>query len=207
MHFIDRRDAAEKLVGELKKRKVEFDVVLALPRGGVVLGAVIAKAFHKPFDLVIPRKIGALENEEYAIGAVTEEGLAVWNEEERKRVDPAWLERAVATQRAEAKRRRETYLKDRPRASLSGKTVLIVDDGIATGLTMRAAIADVKRSSPKRIAIAVPVAPPDSVKEIKQEVDVVVVLHTPLLLVSIGGFYDTFEQVSDNEVVAMMKNL
>ncbi len=205
MRFIDRQDAAEKLAAELKKQKVDFDVVLALPRGGVVLGMVIAHAFKKPFDLAIPRKIGAPDNEEYAIGAVTEEGSDVWNEAERKRVDPSWLKQAVAQQRAEAKRRRETYLQDRPRVPLSGKNVLIVDDGVATSLTMRAAIADVKRSNPKRVIVAVPVAPPDSVRRLQKDADEVIVLSTPAIFFSIGNFYGTFEQVEDAEVVEMMK--
>jgi predicted phosphoribosyltransferase len=145
-------------------------------------------------------------NPEYAIGAVTEEGLAVWNETEKAAVDPKWLEKEVAKERAEAKRRRETYSTGRPRLPLKEKTVLIVDDGLATGLTMRAAVAEAKSLQARQIVIAVPVAPPETVETIGQEVDKVIVLKTPAFLGAVGQYYESFNQVSDEEVIKMINS-
>lgn len=199
----NREEAAKQLIERLREEKIDFDAVLALPRGGVILGAEIARAFGKPLDLLIPRKIGAPMNPEYAIGAVTEEGLAVWNEKEKALINKKWLEEEVAKERAEAKRRRETYLKGK-RSSLQDKKVLIVDDGIATGLTMRAAIAEARSLGAKKIIMAVPVASPDSVDTMSKEIDQVVVLETPASLGSVGQYYDEFEQISDEKVVKLM---
>jgi len=204
-YWKNREAAAQELVERLKNDRVDFDLILALPRGGVILGVIVARAFNKPLDLLIPRKIGAPLNPEYAIGAVTEEGLAVWNEEEKTVVNKEWLEKEVAKERAEARRRRETYLKGGQRRSLQNKTILIVDDGIATGLTMRAAIAEAKFFKAKKIIVAVPVAPPDSAELVGQEVDQFIALKTPTFLGSVGQYYDEFEQVSDEEVIKLMK--
>jgi predicted phosphoribosyltransferase len=205
-YWKNRQEAAEELIGRLRSDKVGFDIVLALPRGGVVLGTAVARAFKKPLDLLIPRKIGAPMNPEYAIGAVTEEGLAVWNETEKAAVDPKWLEKEVAKERAEAKRRRETYSTGRPRLPLKEKTVLIVDDGLATGFTMRAAVAEAKSLQARQIVIAVPVAPPETVETIGQEVDKVIVLKTPAFLGAVGQYYESFNQVSDEEVIKMINS-
>lgn len=183
-------------------------VVYALPRGGVVLGKIIADALHSFFDLLIPRKIGAPENEEYAIAAVTETGEVVKSEDEVATIDPAWFARAVETQRQEAKRRRERYLTLRPRVDIDGKTAIIVDDGIATGLTMKAAIAEIKSRNPSAIIVVVPVAPYDTVRDLERLVDRVIVLEKPLLFMgSIGAYYDSFDQVSDEEVIKLMSTL
>jgi predicted phosphoribosyltransferase len=207
MRLKDRQDAAQRLSTKLRQEGVQFDVVVALPRGGVVLGAKIAADFKKPFDLIIPRKIGAPLNEEYAIGAVAEDGTAVWNEGERAAQDPKWLDEAITKERAEAKRRREAYLGNRQRVPLLGRRVLIVDDGVATGLTMRLAIKVARREGASSVSVAIPVSPPDSVQVLKKEADEVVVLSTPSLFGSIGAFYETFGQVSDGEVIDMMKQV
>ncbi len=133
-----------------------------MPRGGVVLGVEIARLLEMPLDLIISRKIGHPNNLEYAIGAVTENGTPVYNSREVARVDPEWLEARVRREREEAKRRRERYLGGREVLSVRGKTAILVDDGIATGLTMLAAIHEVKRRKPARIVVAVPVAPEDT---------------------------------------------
>lgn len=207
MPFADRNDAADRLVDALRAKGAKFDVVIALPRGGVVLGVEIAKAFHVPFDLIIPRKIGAQYNEEYAIGAVLEDGTAAWNEREKLEADPAWLETAIQRERTEAGRRREAYLGTRARVDLHGKTALIVDDGIATGLTMRLAVTAAKQGGADKIFVAVPVAPSDSAAELEKSVDKVFVLETPEFFGSIGAFYDRFEQVTDAEAIEMMKRV
>ena len=138
--FKDRIDAGKQLAEKLIQYKDQSPVVLALPRGGVVLGAEIAGSLDCALDLVIPRKIGHPANPEYAIAAVTESGALVVNEAEVGAVDPTWFEREKEAQIAEAKRRREVYLKGRKPIDLAGKTAILADDGIATGLTMQAAI-------------------------------------------------------------------
>lgn len=205
MRFSDRKDAGQRLAYALADFKEGAGtVVVALPRGGVVLGRVIADALDAPLDLVVPRKIGARENEEYAIGAVTESGDTVWNETERARADDAYIGRTVAAERKEAQRRLAAYRKGMPPRELAGKTVILVDDGIATGLTMRAAVATVRGEKPSRLVVAVPVAPPDAVRLLEKEVDKVVVLHQAASFMAVGQFYGTFDQVEDDEVVAMM---
>lgn len=179
--------------------------MLALPRGGVVLGAEIAKALGSPLDLVIARKVGAPFNEEYAIAAIAEDGDAVLTDQARAE-DAAWFEEESRRQMEEAKRRRIAYLGNRPRPSLAGKTALVVDDGIATGLTMRVALKEVAHRAPSRVVIAVPVAPREVVEELRGEVDEVVALRD-LEVGSIGASYETFDQVSDEEVTAMMSGV
>lgn len=207
MRFRDRLDAGQRLAEALAEYGGRTDaVVLALPRGGAVLGRVVADALHLPLGLVIPRKIGAPHDAEYAIGAVTERGAEAWNEAEKAAADSAWLSEEIRRQRDEAKRRRERYLGGRDRMSLKDKTVLIVDDGMATGLTMRVAILDVKSEMPQSVVVAVPVAPPDTVRETSRLADRVVVLSEPAIFSAIGAFYETFDQVEDDEVVRLLED-
>lgn len=207
MRFHNRQQAAEELAKVLDDYRGQDIVVYALPRGGVLLGKVIAEKLHAPLDLLIPRKIGHPTMEEYAIAAVTEFGAIIENSAEVAIVDPAWFRTEVQKQRQEAKRRREKYLQNRSQAEVSGKTAIIVDDGIATGLTMKAAITDLKRLHPSRIVIAVPIAPQDTIKELETLVDKVIVIEKPFIFLgAIGSYYDSFEQVSDEEVVKLMAN-
>ncbi len=204
--FKDREEAGRKLAEALEKYKgLKNAVVVALPRGGVVLGRIVADALGAPLDLVVPRKIGAPFNEEYAIGALAESGEAVWNEEERVRCDAAALRHIVEKERKEAERRLNVYRKGLPPRDLKGKTVILVDDGVATGYTMRAAINTVKAERPEKIVVAVPVGPKDTLGELKREADEVVILHTPMLFFAIGGFYEVFPQVEDEAVIELMK--
>ncbi len=205
MLFRDREDAARQLLALLREKRVAADLVLALPRGGVVLGQIVAEGLGVPLDLVIPRKIGAAGNPEYAIGAVTEAGIAVWNETEKKLADASWLEKAVAEETAEAKRRRTTYLPGGKRLPVKGKRVLVVDDGMATGLTMRAAVAELRAEGAKRITVAVPVSAQDTLAAMEPLVDRLIVPHAPETFGAVGQFYGTFDQVTDDEVVAMLK--
>ena len=207
MRFRDRVDAGRRLAEALKKYRDQDGIVYALPRGGVVLGAEIARALRLPLDLIIPRKIGHPMSPEYAICAVVEEGEMVCNEWEVARVDPQWFKRVVAAEREEARRRRALYLKGRPRLPVEGKTAIIVDDGIATGLTMEAAIRDIKSKNPARVVVAVPVAPRDTAERLGREVDEIVALDIPeYYLGAVGAYYDDFPQVSDEEVVALMRH-
>jgi len=207
MRFENRVDAGKKLAAKLEKYKGEDVVVLALPRGGVVLGYEIAKSLGAPLDLVITRKIGHPDNPEYAICAVAEDGHTLCNEVERSNINDEWFDKVVVEEQEEAKRRRKLYLKGK-RKNIKGKTVIIVDDGIATGLTLGLAIKEVKHDDPKKIIVAVPVAPREAVDEISREVDEFVSLYVPqIYLGAVGAYYDSFEQVSDEEVVRLLDGL
>lgn len=206
MIFKDRSDAGRQLAEKLKDYKgKKKTVVIALPRGGVVLGYEIAKVLNLPLDIVVPRKIGHPHNPEYAIGAITESGEGIFNKQEKKQVDPQWLKSAIAKEKKEARRRLKMYRSGKNPVDLYGKQVLIIDDGIATGLTMRAAVKSVKIKNPDKIIVAVPVAARDSLEKIKKEVDEVICLDAPEFFGAVGAFYEVFGQTQDEEVVALMK--
>lgn len=206
MYFKDRRDAGKKLAKALERYREEDPVVYALPRGGVVLGAEVAHALHAPLDLIITRKIGHPSEPEYAIGAVTEAGDLLCNVAETEMLDPEWLKLAVERERTEALRRKKVYLSDRPHVSAKRKTVIVVDDGAATGLTLRVAVMMLKKEHPKKVIIAVPVAPSDVVTTLQQETDAVVTLFAEeAYLGAVGAYYEHFSQVSDEEVIALLK--
>lgn len=208
IRFRDRADAGERLATALGDSDIEDGIVFPLPRGGVVLGAGIARRLGLPLDLVLPRKIGHPMNPEYAICAVGEHGELVCNERERQRVDADWLARRVDEERREAGRRRRRYLGERPPLEVSGRTAILVDDGIATGLTMRAAIRDVRHRRPGRIIVAIPVAPHDTAALLRREVDEVVTLEEAVdYLGAVGAYYDDFRQVSDEQVIALLAEL
>lgn len=206
MTFIDRHDAGKRLARRLSRFARRTDaVVVALPRGGVIIGREVADALRLPLDVVVTRKIGAEENPEYAIGAIGETGDAVWNERERREADPSYLEAEVARQRKEAARRLAKYRAGLPPRAFAGKTVLLVDDGVATGYTMRAAIAWLRHERPAAIVVAVPVCPPDSLAIIAAEADEAVTLEAPAAFDAIGRFYQEFTQVGDDAVIASLR--
>ena len=208
MRFRDRVDAGKQLAQALKKYQKHEGVVYALPRGGVVLGVEVARALGMSLDLLIPRKIGHPLQPEYAICAVVENGEMVCNQQEVTRVDPQWFRQEVEAERHEARRRRELYLGGREAAPVQGKTAIIVDDGIATGLTMEVSIRDARRRRPKHLVVAVPVAPPDTVERLSREVDEFVVLDaSPYYLGAVGAYYDRFLQVTDEEVIALLRSM
>ncbi len=209
MRFKDRTDAGVKLAGLLAEKYARADgIVYALPRGGVVLGIEIARHLNMPLDLIIARKIGHPYNPEYAIGAVTEHGAPVVNTDEVARLPQDWFKMQVKLQRQEAQRRHEVYLDGREPLSCRGKTAIVVDDGIATGLTMEAAIRDLKRRHPARIVLAVPVAPADTAAKFRGEVDDLVALDLPAYyLGGVGAYYDYFPQLADEEVIALLRTV
>ncbi len=208
MRFKDRKEAGIKLAAALDKFKDEDAVVLSLPRGGVMLGVEVAKALNKPHDLVIVRKIGAPENPEYAVCVTDESGKIICNEEERVRLDQTWLERETKKEQEEAKRRRKKYLGDRKPPNLRDKTAILVDDGIATGLTMRGAIKVVRAQNPRKIVVAIPVTPKDSAQILRAEADELVALDEPTFyLGAVGAYYDEFPQLKDEEVIKLMKKI
>jgi putative phosphoribosyl transferase len=208
MRFRDRVDAGRQLAKVLVPQvQGEDAIVYPLPRGGVPLGIEIARALHMPVDLIIPRKIGHPYNPEYAIGAVTEHGEPVVNTAEVARVDQEWYRAEVEAQRKEAQRRRGRYLAGREPLSVENKTAILVDDGIATGLTMRAAIDDARRRHAGRIVVAIPVAPKDTFEALEKEVDAVVAVSVEAYyLGAVGAYYDVFNQLTDEEVIQMLED-
>ena len=206
MNFKNRQQAGQQLAIALQKYKSQDTVVYALPRGGVVTGAEVAKHLGARLDLIIPRKIGHPYNSEYAIAAVAENGEVVKNEDELRHIDQQWLAREVEEQLQEIKRRRRLYLGNRAAIDPKGKTAILVDDGLATGLTMKAAVGQLRRQKAKTIIVAVPVAPADTVKDIGNLADELVTLYIPTGFGAIGAYYRDFDQISDEEVVELIKN-
>ena len=170
-----------------------------------MLAAEVARALEAPLDLVIVRKVGHPYSPEYAIAAVAEDGHTVQNPFETDSIDRRWFEEAARVQQAEARRRRELYTRGRAPVAAKDKVAIIVDDGLATGLTMFAAIQEVRHHRPRKIIVAVPVAPPRVVEELREQVDEVIVLFSSPDFGAIGSFYLNFNQVTDEEVIALMK--
>lgn len=204
--FKDRADAGRRLAAALMEYRGGSVVVFALPRGGVVLAVEIARYLQVPLDLIVVRKVGHPLSPEYAIGAVTEDGDIVMNQQEAKNIDPAWIDAAVEVELREARRRRMVFLQDRPAMSAKDKTAIIVDDGLATGLTMEAGIHQLKKQQPQKVVIAVPVAAISTLDRLRPEVDEIVVLHASAVFGAVGAYYADFSQLSDADVIALMKS-
>lgn len=203
--FFDRHSAGRQLAGALEAYTNSDAIVYALPRGGVVVGRAVAAMLGLPLDIVIARKVGHPANPEVAICAITEDGDYLCNEYGLGGVDREWVMHALARQQAEAARRREVYKHGLPVRVATGKTAIIVDDGIATGLTMHAAVHAIKKQTPAHIVIAVPVAPAGVLAEFTPEVDAVVVLRADSRFRGVvGSYYTHFPQVSDLEVMTCL---
>jgi len=207
MRFVDRLDAGRKLTARLGDLFGRDGVVLAIPRGGAVVGGVLARSLGWPLDLVIPRKIGAPQNPELAVGAVAQDGRAIFDRRllERLHLTEEDLAQRVAAERDEIIRRMRRYRGREDYPPYRG-TALIVDDGIATGYTALAAIGSVREIlAPEQVILAVPVAPPDTVLFLESEVDRLVCLDTPAHFYAVGQFYERFDEVSDEEVAALLE--
>ncbi len=205
--FRDRRDAGRQLAARLEPyRERPGVVVLGLLRGGVVVAAEIARELALPLDVMICRKIGAPENPELAIGAVAEGGGAYLNEEslEATGASPSYVKSAIDRGQAEIARRQKLFRDGKPLSLPLETTTLVVDDGIATGATLMAAIRALRRSGVGRIVVAVPVAPSDTVDLLRPLVERVIVLWIPVSFSAVGVFYDDFTQVSDEEVLDVL---
>lgn len=209
MLFDDRIDAGRQLADLMSTYDHADDtVVLGLPRGGVVVAYQVAKALHLPLDIICPRKIGAPSNPEFAIGAVTETGRPILHQEivDALDIDQEYLEEAIRAETELSKKRVKAYRQNRPPRMLKGKTVILVDDGLATGATMEAAIHSVKGDHAKQIVIAVPVAPRDTLARLKPMVDECFCVATPPHFSAIGQFYVHFGQTEDAEVIRLLKH-
>jgi len=205
--FLDRADAGKKLAQALFRYKGQPLVVYALPRGGVVLGVEVARALEASLDLIVVRKIGHPLQPEYAIGAVAEDGYVVTNPDEVASLDKRWLDHATAAELREAQRRRGLFLYGRAPIEVKDKIAIIVDDGLATGLSMSAAIHEIRGRGPQKVVVAVPVAAAETVDKLKPDVDDLVVLYVPEWFGAVGAFYLRFDQVSDEEVVSLVKTM
>jgi putative phosphoribosyl transferase len=207
MKFRDRVDAGNLLAERLAKTSHSPAMVLGIPRGGVILADIVAKKLGADFDIVIPRKLGAPENEELAIGAVMEDGTSYINRYivNALRIPQNYVENEKARQAAEIRRRSVAYRKPGG-YRIVGKNTILVDDGIATGATIIASARWARKQSPSSLIVAVPVAPPQSVEVLEQEADSVVVLDTPRDFTSVGQFYEEFAPVSDEQVMEIMRS-
>jgi putative phosphoribosyl transferase len=208
MLFSNRQEAGRRLAAELARFKNAQPVILALPRGGVPVGFEIALALDAPLDVVLVRKIGAPGMSELAIGAIVD------GEQLDKIIDSrlvaelavpqSYLDAEIARQAAEIERRRRVYFKGRAPVTVAGRAALVVDDGIATGATMRAALRAIRRRSPAKLVLAVPVAPGHTIEALRPEVDEIVCLATPEEFYAIGQFYADFRQLDDEAVVTLL---
>jgi predicted phosphoribosyltransferase len=209
MSFENRVDAGRKLAKALSDYKRQQPVILALPRGGVLVAAEIAAAFNAPLDLVLVRKIGVPFQPELAMGAVVDGGtpIIVRNDDviETAQIDEATFEAVCQKELAEIERRRQRYLGDRERAEISAHIAIVVDDGIATGATTRAALRATRLRNPSKLVLAVPVAPTQSLADLRKEVDDIVCLEDHRIFGAIGAYYADFTQVSDETVVEVLK--
>lgn len=206
MIFQDRLDAGQRLAEALKEHAGPDTVVLAIPRGGVIVGEVVARTLGVPLDVVVPRKVGAPGNPELGLGAVAP-GVRVLDPWliERLGVSEDYLEREIAAEEAETVRRLQAYRGDRASLDLTGKTAIVVDDGVATGGTAVAALRWARAQGAATVVLAVPVAPPQTIQRLSHEADEVVALATPEPFFAVGEWYRIFDQTPDDEVLAALE--
>lgn len=208
MIFKNRIDAGNKLAEKAKTLNLGESLVFALPRGGAIVGAAVAKQLNTKLDLVMVRKIGHPNNPEYAIAAVAEEKTIVKDEMESRLVSPDWLAVALSEAAWANKRRRKLYFGELPIASVENKTVILVDDGIATGLTMMAAIQEMKNRKAKKIIVMIPVSPVDVYWKLKGMVDDVLCLKVDDAYVgTVSAYFEDFKQVCDEEVMDALRSV
>jgi predicted phosphoribosyltransferase len=201
--FRDRKEAGRRLAAELRKYAGQRDVVvLALPRGGVPVASEVARALGAPLDVFVVRKVGVPWHEELAMGAIASGGVRLLNEELIRvyRIDPADVEMVMRREQAELERRERLYRGGRPFPDLRNKTVILVDDGLATGSTMRVAVEALRKEGPARIVVAVPVASPETCDAFRDVADDIVCAMTPEPFYAVGIWYDDFSQTTDEEV-------
>lgn len=209
MLYKDRKDAGKQLGEALLKFKSEDTVVLGIPRGGVVVAAEVARVLNAPLDVIIPRKLGAPHNPEVAIGAVTQDGTVIKDEVMVRRlgITDSQIDSMAEGVLDEIERRVAVYRNGKEGLNIRSKTVIVVDDGIATGFTVQAALQSVRNAGSKKLVLAIPVAPADTLSLLREKVDELVCIHAPEIFYAVGQFYVDFEQTSDDEVIeALSKN-
>jgi putative phosphoribosyl transferase len=207
MLFRDRADAGRQLLGRLGAYQGRSDViVLGLPRGGIPVAYEVARGLGAPLDVFLVRKLGVPGQEELAMGAIATGGIRVVNRDvvDALRIGEDVLDRVAAEEARELARREVQYRGDRPEPELRGRTAVLVDDGLATGSTMRAAVAAVRAQGPARVVVAVPVAAPSTCEELRREVEEIVCVATPEPFMAVGRFYDDFSQTTDDEVTSLL---
>jgi putative phosphoribosyl transferase len=204
--FADRADAGARLARALERFGGSDAVVLAIPRGGVMVGEVVARELGAPLDVVVPRKVGAPGNPELGLGAVAP-GVRVLDERmvQSLGVSARYLEEEIARQEREIERREQVFREGRPPVDVRGKVAIVVDDGVATGGTAIAALRWARASGAEKVVLAVPVAPPQTMERLARDADEVVVLATPHPFFAVGEWYRSFDQASDDEVVAALR--
>ena len=205
--YKDRADAGRVLAREIKKKEITDGVVIAIPRGGVVTAAQAAEMLELPIDIIIPRKIGAPFNPEVAIGAVTQDGSVILTDNKHlmQFINKDEIKEIAQKEINEIKRRMIKYRGDANYPNYIGKTVIIIDDGIATGFTTRAAIMSIKKIlNPKKTILAVPVAPVEVIQTLSADVDEIICPLVPETFYAVGQFYKNFDQVSDEEVINLL---
>ena len=206
MAFLDRADAGRRLVAHLQSLALESPLVLALPRGGVEVGFEIAQSLRAPLDVLPARKLGAPHQPELAIGAIAP-GAAVLNEHivEQLGLSRQDIDRVIAEEEREMARRAEAFRSGLPPLDVAGKTVILVDDGLATGATAAAAIQSIRRGSPKKLILAVPVGARETVAALRRQVDELICLETTAEFRAVGEWYEDFEQTSDSRVIELLR--
>ncbi|MGW2420631.1 phosphoribosyltransferase [Streptomyces sp. NPDC001709] len=210
MRFRDRVHAGRELAERLRIRQeagaLTHPVVLALPRGGVTVAREVARALEAPLDVLVARKIGAPFQEELGVGALAADDPPLFDERtlDQLGLSETALADTVERERAELHRREQLYRRGRPAPELRDRTVIVVDDGLATGATARAALRWLRRQSPERVVLAVPVASPQAADLLRGEADEIVCLHRPTVFLAVGEWYDDFDQVTDDEVLAVL---
>jgi putative phosphoribosyl transferase len=209
MRFKNRQEAGHKLAEALQSLKGNPDaLVLAIPRGGVVVAYEVARVLGLPLDVMIARKVGAPNNPELALGAVAGDGTVVLDERliSDLGVHSDWVMDEVRSQKEEIKRRLYRYRRDRPLPEIKGRTVVLIDDGIATGSTVLASLRALRKQQPGKLILAIPVGPPDTVSRLGSECDQVLCLMTPEPFWAVGRFYETFDQTTDLEVEELLQS-
>ena len=201
--FKNRKEAGQKLAEKLLHYRDKNPLILGIPRGGVPVAREIFDLLGGQLDVIIPRKVGLPWHKELAVGAVTMDGGFILNEQVARGhgITGQNLEYEILGARAEIQRRMALYRGDRPLPVTNGRTVIITDDGVATGFTMRAALKDLREKEAGRLVLALPVAPPDTARQLQKEVDELVCLETPFIFYAVGQFYEDFDQLSDAEVI------
>ncbi len=207
--FVDRKDAGEKLSIALAKFKDENPIILAIPRGGIVTAYDTIKNFGFEWDLIIPRKISSPHNKEIAIGAISLDETYLFNEKyiEMLNISQEYIEKEIFEQTEEIKRRLNKYKGNDNFPNVKNKTVIIIDDEIATGFTIQAAIKYIKKHNAKKIILAVPVAPQNTISQLEKIVDEVICLFIPYEFYAVGSYYKNFEQTTDEEVFNIVREL